>query len=220
MATQKTRRKIVDAFLELAGTRGWTGFDMADLARAADVKLSVLRAEFPDKLALFGAFLSEIDQSVLDAVDPDMAGEPARDRLFDVLMARLDALTPHKAAIRAIGAAARRDPGLALALNREAARSQRWMLTAAGISVGGLRAGMMAQGLVVAFARVVDTWLDDEDPGLARTMAALDRQLDEGEAWMGRLDRVERMLAPLMERVATRRRGRSAAADEATSQAG
>lgn len=200
MATQKTRRKILETFLDLVGERGWSGFGMAELAGAADVKLSVLRAEFPDKTACLRAFLSEVDQKVLDRVDPDMADEPVRDRLFDVLMTRLDVMADHKPAICAIGDAMRRDPGLALRLNRELSTSARWMLTAAGIPVSGLRAGMMAQGLVVAFARVVDTWLDDEDPGLARTMATLDRQLDEGESWLGRIDKVGRMISPLFRR--------------------
>lgn len=204
MATAKTRQKIVSSFLSLLGEKGWHGFEMADVAREAGVKLSVLRAEFPGKTACLRAFLSDIDQTVLDSIDPDMAGEPARERLFDVLMTRLDALSPHRDAIRALRKAVRCDPQFALKLNREAVTSQRWMLTAAGIPASGPRAAVMSQALVVAFGRVVDVWLDDEDPGLARTMSALARQLDEGEVWMGRLDRVGRFLKPLLSRARTR----------------
>ena len=204
MATAKTRQKIVASFLSLLGNKGWHGFEMADVARDAGVKLSVLRAEFPGKTACLRAFLSEIDQKVLDSIDPDMEGEPARERLFDVLMTRLDTLSPHKDAIRALRKAVQRDPQLALKLNREAVTSQRWMLTAAGIPANGPRAAVMSQALVVAFARVVDTWLDDEDPGLARTMSALARQLDEGEVWMGRIDRVSSFLKPFLSKVRER----------------
>lgn len=204
MATAKTRQKIVASFLSLLGEQGWHGFEMADVARDAGVKLSVLRAEFPGKTACLRAFLSEIDQKVLDSIDPDMEGEPARERLFDVLMTRLDTLSPHKDAIRALRKAVQRDPQLALKLNREAVTSQRWMLTAAGIPANGPRAAVMSQALVVAFARVVDTWLDDEDPGLARTMSALARQLDEGEVWMGRIDRVSSFLKPFLSKVRER----------------
>lgn len=204
MATAKTRQKIVASFLSLLGDKGWHGFEMADVACDAGVKLSVLRAEFPGKTACLRAFLSEIDQKVLDSIDPDMEGEPARERLFDVLMTRLDTLSPHKDAIRALRKAVQRDPQLALKLNREAVTSQRWMLTAAGIPANGPRAAVMSQALVVAFARVVDTWLDDEDPGLARTMSALARQLDEGEVWMGRIDRVSSFLKPFLSKVRER----------------
>ena len=38
-----------------------------------------------------------------------------------------------------------------------------------------------AQGLALVWARVMRVWLDDDDPGLARTMAALDKRLREAE---------------------------------------
>jgi AcrR family transcriptional regulator len=217
MASQKTRRKIVETFLELVGERGWGGFEMAELAERAGVKLSALRAEFPDKIHCYKAFLSQVDQTVLDGIDPSMKDEPARDRLFDVLMARLDALEPSKPALRALSRDVRRDPQLALAFNGESARSQRWMLTAAGIPASGFRARMIAQGLVLGFARVVDVWLDDEDPGLAKTMAALDRQLDEGETWIGRADRLGSFLKPLFRAAGATRRGATGKAETSAS---
>jgi hypothetical protein len=38
------------------------------------------------------------------------------------------------------------------------------------------------------FAGVLRTFVDDDDPGLARTMAALDRALARGQRWSGFLD--------------------------------
>jgi hypothetical protein len=35
---------------------------------------------------------------------------------------------------------------------------------------------------------VVATWAEDEDPGLARTMSVLDRELARGQQWSGLLD--------------------------------
>jgi hypothetical protein len=45
------------------------------------------------------------------------------------------------------------------------------------------------------YADVVRVWIDDDDPGLSRTLAALDRQLARGAWWAGRLDDLCR-LAP------------------------
>ena len=45
-----------------------------------------------------------------------------------------------------------------------------------------------AQGLALLFASVLRTWVDDDDAGLARTMAALDRALARGQRWSGLLD--------------------------------
>ena len=117
-----------------------------------------------------------------------MAEEPERERLFDVLMRRLEILAPHREAVRSLLRSARRNPPLALALNGLTLRSQQWMLTAAGIGASGPRGMIRAQGLAVLFASVLRTWIDDDDPGQARTMAALDRALARGQRFVGFLD--------------------------------
>jgi hypothetical protein len=79
-------------------------------------------------------------------------------------------------------------------LNRIVVNSMAWMLNAAGIPATGGRGALQAQGLACAWARVMRVWLDDDDPGLARTMAELDRRLRQAErAWM-RLERLSRIL--------------------------
>ena len=62
------------------------------------------------------------------------------------------------------------------------------MLTAADIDAAGPRGMMRAQGLAMLFASVLRTWVDDEDEGVARTLAALDRALARGQRWTSMLD--------------------------------
>src|SRR6202044_3437683 len=124
-------------------------------------------------LAILAAHIKAIDRTVLAADLSDMDEEPERERLFDVLMRRLEAMAPHRDAVRSLVRSARRNPPLALALNGLAVRSQQWMLTAAGVPAAGPRGMVRAQALAVMFASVLRTWVDDEDDGLARTMAAL-----------------------------------------------
>jgi len=131
---------------------------------------------------------------VLAGGDADVAEEPPRERLFDVLMRRFEALAPHKAAIRSLMRSVRRNPGLAVALNGLAVRSQQWMLTAAGINASGPRGMLRAQGTALMFAGVLRTFVRDDDPGLARTMAALDRALARGQRWSGFLDDLCRLV--------------------------
>src|SRR5262249_5549000 len=133
------------------------------------------------------------DRAVLAAGDADMAQEPPRERLFDVLMRRLELLEPDKAAVRSLMRSATRNPALACALNGLAGRSQQWMLTGAEIDAAGPRGMLRAQGLAVLFASVLRTWINDDDPGRARTMAALDRALARGQRWAGLLDGLDRI---------------------------
>jgi hypothetical protein len=146
---------------------------------------------------------------VLAGDDADMAEEPPRERLFDVLMRRIELLAPHKAAVRSLMRSAVRNPGLAVALQGMALRSQQWMLTAADIGAAGPRGFVRAQGLALLFASVLRTWVDDDDPGLARTMAALDRALARGQRWSGLLDELCRIPA-----FACRMRSRRRRADD------
>jgi len=64
-------------------------------------------------------------------------------------------------------------------------RSMRWMLEAAGIPGEGL-AGIVAVKLTAAaYMATMRTWLRDESPDSAPTMAALDRRLRAIERWYG-----------------------------------
>jgi AcrR family transcriptional regulator len=182
------RDKIVAALLALLADKPFEAIGLADVAARAGVSLAVLREEFSSTLAILAAHVKATDRAVLAADMSDMAEEPERERLFDVLMRRLEVLAPHREAVRSLLRSARRDPPLAVALNGLAVRSQQWMLTAAGISASGPRGVVRAQGLAVLFASVLRTWVRDEDPGLARTMAALDRALARGQRLIGFLD--------------------------------
>jgi len=182
------RDKIIEAFFALLAEQAFEDIGYADLAARAGVSLATLRREFGSKLPIVAAYVKAIDRKVLAGGDADMADEPPRERLFDVLMRRLEALAPHKDAIRSLMSSARRHPTLALAFNGLAVTSQRWMLTAANIDAAGPRGIVRAQGLALLFASVLRTFVDDEDEGLARTMAALDRALARGQRWSGFLE--------------------------------
>ena len=191
----------------------------AEIAKRVGVSLSELRDTFGSTLAILAAHMKAIDRAVLAGDDGDMAEEPPRERLFDVLMRRLEILAPHKAAVRSLMRSAARNPGLAFALNGLAVRSLQWMLTAADIGAAGPRGMVRAQGLALLFAQVLRTWVHDDDPGLAPTMAALDRALARGQRWSGFLDDLCRIPAAACRLRPRRRRRRADDADEETAAA-
>ena len=202
------RDKAVDALMALLAEHPFEDIGLAEVAGRAGLKLSQLRAEFGSVMAIFAAHVKDIDRAVLSGGDAELAEEPARERLFDVLMRRLEAMEPYKDAVRSVMKSARRHPSLAMALNALALRSQRWMLEAAGISANGPRGAMRAQGAALMFARVVDTWVDDDEPGHDRTMAVLDRGLASAERWVGFLDDLCMLPACILRGPRRRRRHR------------
>ncbi|MCJ2028578.1 TetR/AcrR family transcriptional regulator [Methylobacterium sp. J-043] len=191
------REAAVEALMRLAGEQPWNDIEVGDIAREANLSLAELRDLFPSKGAVLGGLSRIIDRKVLEVDTADLADEPARERLFDVLMRRLDAMTPYKPALRRIAFALRGDVLSMLALNGVALNSHRYMLAAAGIDTEGPLGRLKLQGTVIAFARTVEVWLDDDDPALARTMAKLDREIRRGETIMERADDARRLTAPL-----------------------
>ena len=182
------REKIIAAFMALLAEKRFEQIGFGDIAARAGLTLAACRAEFGGTLSILAAHMKELDRKVLASASGDMAEEPPRERLFDVLMRRIELMAPYREAVRSLMQSASCNPGLALALNALAVRSQTWMLTAADIDGAGPRGAIRAQGLAMLFASVLRTWVDDDDEGLARTLAALDRALARGQRWSGMLD--------------------------------
>lgn len=183
-----SRNRIIEALMALLAEKRFEQISLGDVARQAGLGLADLRGEFSSLPAILAAHSKIIDRQVLSADLSDMAEERPREKLFDILMRRLEVLAPHKEAIRSLLHSAARNPGLAIMLNGLALRSLQFMLTAAEIRVSGAKGMLRAQGLALLYGRVLQIWADDEDPGLARTMAALDRELLRGARWSGFLD--------------------------------
>jgi hypothetical protein len=152
---------------------------------------------FPSKGAVLGAFSRRIDRQVLAGTSSDLAEEPARERVFDLVMRRLDALAPYKKGRAPDRLRPAREPLSLAALNQVALNSQRFMLASVGISTEGPLGLLKLQGGVVVLANTMETWFDDDDPALAKTMARLDRELKRGERVLERADDLRRLTAPL-----------------------
>ena len=179
------RERVVDAFMALLAEHRFGEVGLADIAERAGVSLADLRGLHDGKLSIFADFARRIDRKVLEAgVVEASAEESARDRLFDVIMRRFDALAPYKDAVRRVAAAARCDPGLACALHAVALGSQKWTLAAAGIHKRGALRLIATEGTLLVYAEAMRTWLDDDSADLGPTMATLDRSLRRGESVM------------------------------------
>ena len=179
------RDRIIDAALACIEKQGWRRLSLAEVAGEAGLPVLSVYRRFSSKSAVLCGFFRRIDEAVL-AIPLDTApDERPRDRVFDLLMRRFDALTPHRAAIERLSRDLPADPLAALAAGAGLLRSMRWMLEAAGIPGEGL-AGILAVKLTAAaYMATMRTWLRDESPDLAPTMAALDRRLRGIERWYG-----------------------------------
>lgn len=181
------KEKIIDSALRLAAEEGWDSLSLDKIAARADINLSVFRRDFASKSQILAAFSRAVDDAVMMRItaEPNIS---TRERLFDVLMTRFEVMAPYKAGLRRIHDDLRRHPGQGLAQLLVMAKSQYWMLSAAGVAADGTLSVLRVPGLFTIYASVFNTWLDDEDSGLSKTMAALDSHLQRGERIMTRLN--------------------------------
>lgn len=174
---------IIAAALTLAADKSWSEITLPEIAAAAGLSLAQLYRAFPSKPAILIGLSRGADEAALAiAADPE---ESVRDRLFDLLMRRFEALAPHRPGLRRIGEETRKLRPHALPAALLLPRSMAWMLEAAGVPASGLRGVARAQLLTFAYASSFGTFLEDDSADLARTMAALDRALRRIEPLMG-----------------------------------
>ena len=175
-------RDPVESFTALVAEKGYAGVSLRDVALESGLAFAELYRRYRDKPALMAALIERIDDEVLAGTpgqsDPE---ETARDRLFDVMMRRYDALKPHRAYLRQLRQLVLRDPILALSLAPAMRRSAAAMLEAAAIPSDGLAGAVQQSGLVALHAAVFRVFQEDETTDLSKTMAALDSRLKSAE---------------------------------------
>jgi AcrR family transcriptional regulator len=182
--------RAIQAAMSLAAVQGWRDTTMADIADQAGLDLVEMRALFGSKTAILAGLSRLADNAILRDNDAEMAAEPVRDRLFDVIMRRLDALAPYKEGIAAVARELPRDPTtIAYLAAGPGRRSLQWMLEAARIQPWGLAAPLQLKGLGLVYLTVLRVWLNDDGEDLAKTMAALDKALGRVESLMDVLRR-------------------------------
>jgi AcrR family transcriptional regulator len=197
------RERSIEALMRLLAANDFRDIGLSDIAAEAEVPLATLRRNFDGKLGILAAFSRRIDEQVLEKGPAE--GEIPRDRLFEMMMRRFEALVPYRDALHRLARSARRDLRLARSLHHIAKRSLMWMLVGADIHRGGLVGRLAVQGAVLVYADVLPAFLDD-DEDLGRTMARLDRSLRRGERAMEWLDGLCGFLPMVGERRHRRRR--------------
>lgn len=171
---------IVRSALDLAAERGWRPLTMTEIAGRAQVSLDELYDHFPTKWTLLCGLSRIIDRAMLASGPADPTESP-RDRLFEVLMRRFDALTPYRLGVLAVLKDLPGDPGAALAQLFPLQLSMSWALELAGMPPQGLLGAAKVEVLKGLYLLVLRVWREDASADLGRTMAALDSRLRQAE---------------------------------------
>lgn len=174
MTSAELADTAAQALLKLAADRPWGEITLRDIAVEAGADLADLYGAVQAKADLLARISRDHDLAALrTAATPS---DDPHDRLFDSVMARVEAMEPYRAALTLI---AREAPALVARLFPATARA---VLEAAGLEATPPR--LLAMTLV--WARVAQVWRDDEG-ALNRTMAEIDKRLRQMRAALARV---------------------------------
>lgn len=178
------RRDLARAALATASASTWRTLTLLDLAKAVDRPVSDFYAA---SLAEAVDCVEEaFDRAISDNLETLDASQSVRDRLFDLVMKRFEAMEPHRAAVLAMEAGLDRDPILLAAQHQRHVRCARWVLALAGLEADGMTGNARAQGLGVIIGQARAAWRGDDAGDFAKTMASLDKNLRRAEEMFGR----------------------------------
>ncbi len=181
--------KVIDAALKLAEAGGWRRLNLADIADEAGITLDKLYQAFRSKPAILAGFVRRMDVAMLEGATPDDTSETPHDLVFDTLMRRFDAMAPYRGAIRVLVREGATMPMTGLATAAALTRSMRWALQTARVDTTGVAGAVRIRALGAAYLATLRVWLGDDTADLARTMAALDKNLRRAGTWAGLTNR-------------------------------
>lgn len=177
--------RVIDAVAAEAAAVGWRHVRMDAVAERAGLGLGAALLEVPSKTHALCAIIDRIDARTLAPVKKLDPEDSPRDRLFEILMRRFDALNERRDEAKAVMTGVARDPAAALVVGCRLQKSFVAILGAAGVSTGGLIGLARVQGLKAVTAFALRAWMNDDSADMAKTMAALDRALDRAEKLAG-----------------------------------
>jgi AcrR family transcriptional regulator len=181
------KKSIIQATLAIAAEKDWNQISMQEIADKSGLSLAQIHTHFFDRFDILVGFGRMIDHTVLQDADHSDSDAPPRDALFDLLMDRFEALNEYRDGVLGILRGYRTDPKYALCTLPYLGRSMGWMLESAIIPTNGIKGCLRVAGLKAVYLATIRIWIKDDSPDMAKTMAALDKNLERAELFANSL---------------------------------
>lgn len=183
--------QILHAAFLLALEEDYAEISLLDIAQKAKINFSFLVHIISDKSDILMLYARTIDSSLLDEraqedIKEDNANdinESIRDRLFDILMDRLELINKDREALIAILESYKCDPKQLVIGLPHIAKSMSLMLEACSVDTSGLKGAIKVGALSAIYIKTLHVWMQDESADLSKTMAALDKALGRAESF-------------------------------------
>ncbi len=171
--------EIIRVALELAAQYKWRDITLSQISNIVGISLSQLISFFPSKNALVVRIMEDTTRAVVNNTDQDNIYESPRDRLFDILLRRIEVLSPNKIAIKSIIQEISSSPVDALCLAPELFKQFRNTLEVVGFDSTGLSGQLRVHGVAAIYVAALFVWFRDDSSDMGKTTAFLDRRLKQ-----------------------------------------
>ncbi|TVQ82343.1 MAG: hypothetical protein EA357_09845 [Micavibrio sp.] len=173
------KQKILQAALDFAEDGRWPEASLDALAVAAGLAAAEAAEIFSCREEIVSAVLQDIDDRM---AAEDFGFNPARDgvkdRLFEVIMLRLDLLNENREAMRVLLKDLTASPAAALQHKSAFCHTMRLIFEKADIDFSAVwQEEAAVPALAAAYMATLASWRHDDSADMAKTMAALDRNL-------------------------------------------
>ena len=186
---ESPNRKIIliDTTLSLAGELGWPSVTLQLIGKTANVPLSEVSAIFSSKWDILEAFRERTDLLLTAGKSANLSGQSAKDRLFDILMARIAIIEPWKAGIGSIARHAVAQPITGIRLFTSLNKSMECMIEHVNAKIQGPGKLIQSRGLTLIYLLVLRRWIGDHSSDLGPTMAELNERLISADQLISRI---------------------------------
>lgn len=186
-ATDTIIEKGLLAALDLAAARPWQELTLAEIAAKAGLSLNDFHGH-ASKEDIAEAMDAHFDRAMSDEGVPE--DDSPRERLFDVIMKRFEAMEPHRAGLRELMKFRETSLTHVVRLPSHRHASAAWALASAGLdNDAGAPASLKRIAIAFVIAETERAWRKDTGGDFARTMAALDKGLRRADDRLGQLRR-------------------------------
>jgi ubiquinone biosynthesis protein COQ9 len=189
--------RIRQAAFALAERRPWHEITMDAIAQQSGLSITAIMRNVASKAAILRDFSRDIDGAMLLVFEKYPPEGEAHDRLFDVIIKRLEIMQPYRPVVGSVLKRRIGDPGEAAVMLQSVAITVGWIAAAAKVEAEPAWQSWGRIGLGRAYIKAVTAWVGDDDPGLSRTMAALDRALRDWAAFSDRAGTVTAVIGGL-----------------------
>tara|TARA_B110000305_G_scaffold43084_3_gene45149 strand:- start:26566 stop:27252 length:687 start_codon:yes stop_codon:yes gene_type:complete len=180
-ATKAKLNKIIKATLDLLRDHELDNITFLMISKKCTLDANDIKRYFLDIDSIIHAYFDDIDLRMIDSYSSNVTEETGKEIIFNIIMSRLDLLNENKISVKRL---VKGKSNLKISFFIRSTRIQKWILQEANIHSIGFERTINQYGLMYLYARIINVWLEDNDPMMSKTMAFLDKSLTNGEKYI------------------------------------